>query len=382
MFKRILIANRGEIACRVIKTARLMGIKTVAVYSEADRDALHVEMADEAVHIGPPPSAQSYLVIERIVQACRDTGAEAVHPGYGFLSERAEFARALAENDVTFIGPHPDAIAAMGDKIAAKRAAFRALTEDKWPTRLICFSDDMDGLRKVPDNVPNKELLEKNLGKPLTTVPDPFGTHDSFGAHNNARLRAFLDTFGFDYEFASSTEYYKSGKFDVTLLRVLERLEAVMAIMLPSLREERATTYSPFLPISKTVLSSLSEMRKEQAHLAIVVDDYGGTAGIVTLEDLVEELIGDIRDEYDAEQSQRTTRPGGEVEVDGLLNLHEFAEQTGIALPEGPYETAAGFVLAGLGEVSHQAAAWKRQVRGLLDAGEIEATASVPAWTW
>src|SRR5215471_11016427 len=106
-----------------------------------------------------------------------------------------------------------------------------------------------------------------------------------------------------------------------------------------------------FLPISKTVLSSLSEMRRERAHLAIVVDDYGGTAGIVTLEDLVEELIGDIRDEYDTEQGQPTTRPGGEVEVDGLLNLDEFAEQTGITLPEGPYETAAGYVLAALGDL-------------------------------
>jgi putative hemolysin len=106
-----------------------------------------------------------------------------------------------------------------------------------------------------------------------------------------------------------------------------------------------------FLPISKTVLSSLSEMRRERAHLAIVVDDYGGTAGIVTLEDLVEELIGDITDEYDLEQGQATTLRGGEVEVDGLLNLSEFTEQTGIELPEGPYETAAGFVLAALGDL-------------------------------
>ena len=106
-----------------------------------------------------------------------------------------------------------------------------------------------------------------------------------------------------------------------------------------------------FLPISKTVLSSLSEMRRERAHLAIVVDEYGGTAGIVTLEDLVEELIGDIRDEYDTEQGQATTLHGGEVEVDGLLNLDEFAEQTGITLPEGPYETAAGYVLAVLGDL-------------------------------
>src|ERR1700712_5115182 len=130
------------------------------------------------------------------------------------------------------------------------RHAFRVLTEDKIKTRLIAFSDDMDGLRKVPDNVPNKDMLTAYLGKTLTKVPDPFGTHSSFGAHNNARLRAFLDTFGFDYEFASSTDYYTSGKFDAALLRVLERIDKVMAIMLPSLREERAASYSPFLPIS------------------------------------------------------------------------------------------------------------------------------------
>src|SRR6478672_4852736 len=129
------------------------------------------------------------------------------------------------------------------------RHAFRVLTGDKIKTRLLAFSDDMDGLRKVPDNVPNKELLEANLGKPLTRVPDPFGTHPSFGQHNNARLRAFLDTFGFDYEFASSTDYYTSGRFDAALLRMLERLDPVMKIMLPSLREERAASYSPFLPI-------------------------------------------------------------------------------------------------------------------------------------
>jgi lysyl-tRNA synthetase class 1 len=129
------------------------------------------------------------------------------------------------------------------------RHAFRVLTEDRIRTRLIAFSDDMDGLRKVPDNVPNREMLEQHLGKPLTRVPDPFGTHQSFGAHNNARLRAFLDAFDFDYEFASSTEYYSSGKFDATLLKMLERIDKVMAIMLPSLREERAASYSPFLPI-------------------------------------------------------------------------------------------------------------------------------------
>ncbi len=127
------------------------------------------------------------------------------------------------------------------------RHALETLADVK--TKLICFSDDMDALRKVPDNVPNPELLEANLGRPLTQVPDPFGTHESFGAHNNARLRAFLDRFGFEYEFASSTEYYTSGRFDAALLRMLEKFDEVMAIMLPTLREERRKTYSPFLPI-------------------------------------------------------------------------------------------------------------------------------------
>src|SRR4051795_309567 len=129
------------------------------------------------------------------------------------------------------------------------RHAFRVLTDDKVKTRLIAFSDDMDGLRKVPDNVPNQELLAKHLGKPLTKVPDPFGTHPSFGEHNNARLRAFLDHFGFEYEFMSSTQAYKSGRFDATLMLMLERFDEIMAVMLPSLRAERAQSYSPFLPI-------------------------------------------------------------------------------------------------------------------------------------
>src|SRR5687768_9559553 len=130
------------------------------------------------------------------------------------------------------------------------RHAFRVLTDDKVKTRLIAFSDDMDGFRKVPDNVPNKDMMAAHLGKPLTEVPDPFSNaYPSFGAHTNARLRAFLDQFGFDYEFLSSTDCYKSGRFDPTLLMFLQRFEAVTKIMLPSLREERAQSYSPFLPI-------------------------------------------------------------------------------------------------------------------------------------
>ncbi len=126
MFKKILIANRGEIACRVIKTAKRMGIKTVAVFSEADRDAVHVEMADEAVLIGPPPAAQSYLVMDKIIAAAKETEAEAIHPGYGFLSENAAFAEALKANDLVFIGPNVEAIRAMGDKIESKKAAAAA----------------------------------------------------------------------------------------------------------------------------------------------------------------------------------------------------------------------------------------------------------------
>ncbi|WOE74008.1 acetyl/propionyl/methylcrotonyl-CoA carboxylase subunit alpha [Alterisphingorhabdus coralli] len=126
MFKKILIANRGEIACRVIRTAKKMGIATVAVYSDADARSPHVQMADEAVHLGPPPAAESYLLADKIIQACKDTGAEAVHPGYGFLSERESFAKALAENDIAFIGPPANAIAAMGDKIESKKLAREA----------------------------------------------------------------------------------------------------------------------------------------------------------------------------------------------------------------------------------------------------------------
>jgi lysyl-tRNA synthetase class 1 len=127
------------------------------------------------------------------------------------------------------------------------RRAFEAISDI--PTRLICFSDDLDGMRKVPDNVPDPVALREHLQKPLTSVPDPFGTHTSFGDHNNAMLRRFLDTFGFEYEFISATEFYKSGQFDDVLLRAAERYDDVMAVMLKSLREERQQTYSIFLPI-------------------------------------------------------------------------------------------------------------------------------------
>ncbi|WP_303831891.1 lysine--tRNA ligase [Asticcacaulis taihuensis] len=130
------------------------------------------------------------------------------------------------------------------------RQAFEAMTGGAWATRLICFSDDMDGLRKVPDGIPNADILREDLYKPLTVVRDPFGEYPSFGQHNNARLKAFLDSFGFTYEFLSSTECYKSGLFDQTLLTALDRFDAIQKVMLPTLGPDRRATYSPFLPIS------------------------------------------------------------------------------------------------------------------------------------
>jgi propionyl-CoA carboxylase alpha chain len=162
MFKRILIANRGEIACRIIKTARRMGIETVAVYSEADRDALHVEMADEAVLIGPPPAAESYLVIEGIIEACRKTGAKAVHPGYGFLSEREAFPRALSEAGIVFIGPNAGAIAAMGDKIESKKAAAKAKVSTV-PGYLGVIEDEKHAV-KIADSIGYPVMIKASAG--------------------------------------------------------------------------------------------------------------------------------------------------------------------------------------------------------------------------
>lgn len=156
------------------------------------------------------------------------------------------------------------------------RHAFRVLTEDRVPTRLVCFSDDMDGLRKVPDNVPNREMMAGHLGKPLSRVPDPFSNeHPSFAAANNARLRAFLDRFGFVYDFASATDYYTSGRFDAALMRMLAVYDEVMAIILPTLGEERRATYSPFLPICP----------RTGIVLQVPMIDRDAEAGTVTYED-------------------------------------------------------------------------------------------------
>jgi propionyl-CoA carboxylase alpha chain len=162
MFKRILIANRGEIACRIIKTAHRLGIEAVAIYSEADRDALHVEMADEAVPIGPPPAAESYLVIDKIVEACRRTGAEAVHPGYGFLSEREAFPKALAQVGIVFIGPNPAAIAAMGDKIESKKAAAAAKVSTV-PGHLGVIENEVEAMR-IAEEIGYPVMIKASAG--------------------------------------------------------------------------------------------------------------------------------------------------------------------------------------------------------------------------
>src|SRR4051794_35072526 len=154
------------------------------------------------------------------------------------------------------------------------RRAFQIMAPDV-PTKLFAFSDDMDGLRKVPDNIPNQEMVREHLGKPLTKVPDPFGKFESFGHHNNAMLRGFLDSFGFEYEFQSATDWYGSGRFDEALLTVLRNYDAVMKVMLPSLREERASTYSPFLPISPT----------SGRVLQVPILEHNADAGTIVFED-------------------------------------------------------------------------------------------------
>jgi propionyl-CoA carboxylase alpha chain len=194
MFKKILIANRGEIACRIIRTAQRMGIATVAVYSEADAEALHVRMADEAVPIGPPPSAESYVKIERIVEACRATGAEAVHPGYGFLSENPAFATALAKVGVTFIGPGPEAIAAMGDKIQSKKLA-RDSGVSSVPGHLAVIPD-ADSAVRVARDIGYPVMIKASAGgggKGMRIAASDEETREGFGSAASEARSSFAD---------------------------------------------------------------------------------------------------------------------------------------------------------------------------------------------
>ena len=204
------------------------------------------------------PFEQARNLLARVLRVRLDDGERdlaSVLINSGKADEAFKTFEALRKPVVLETGYGPSGLPHMGTfgevaRTTMVRMAFRALTDDALPTRLISFSDDMDGLRKVPPNVPNGELLALDLDKPLTVVRDPFGEHESFGHHNNARLRAFLDSFGFEYEFVSSTDCYRGGRFDETLLTALARFDAIQKIMLPSLGEERRATYSPFLPIS------------------------------------------------------------------------------------------------------------------------------------
>ncbi len=191
MFKKILIANRGEIACRVIKTAKKMGIKTVAVYSEADKEALHVQLADEAVWIGPSPSRESYLVMDHIIQACKDTGAEAVHPGYGFLSENEQFARRCEEEGIVFIGPKYQSIAAMGDKIASKKLALEAKV------------NTIPGFNEAIEKAEDAVKIAQGIGYPVMIKA-------SAGGGGKGLRVAFNDTEAFDGFTACRTEALNS----------------------------------------------------------------------------------------------------------------------------------------------------------------------------
>ncbi len=234
------------------------------------------------------PFEQARNLLARLLKSRLDTDAERDLASSLIHTGKTDEARAALEGlqrEVIFeTGYGPSGLPHIGTfnevlRTTMVRNAFRALTGDQWPTRLYCFSDDMDGFRKVPENVPNRDQMAEDLGKPLTEVRDPFGAGESFGRANNARLRAFLDQYGFDYEFLSATDCYRSGRFDEILLRALERFDDIQAIMLPTLGPDRRATYSPFLPISPTtgrVLQAPTLERNVEAG-TIVFEDEDGT---------------------------------------------------------------------------------------------------------
>jgi lysyl-tRNA synthetase class 1 len=269
------------------------------------------------------PFEQARALLDRVLRvrldsdADRDLAASLIQKG----EARAAVERfaALADRSVLFeTGYGPSGLPHIGTfgevaRTTMVRTAFRALTDDAIPTKLICFSDDMDGMRKVPPNLPNQELLAANIDRPLTVVPDPFGEHESFGHHNNARLRAFLDAFGFEYEFVSATDCYRSGRFDEVLLRALERFDAIQKIMLPSLGEERRATYSPFLPISpktgKVLQVPTLEGRVETG--TIVFKDEDGTPTEVPV------TGGGVKMQWRPDWAMRWTALGVDYEMSG-----------------------------------------------------------------
>jgi lysyl-tRNA synthetase class 1 len=264
------------------------------------------------------PFEQARLVVERLKKHPKD-GPVIFETGYG-------------PSGLPHIGTFQEVA-----RTTMVRHAFRVLTDDKIPTRLIAFSDDMDGLRKVPDNIPNKEVLQANLHKPLTQIPDPFGCHESFAHHNNAKLREFLDGFGFEYEFLSSTERYKSGRFDEALLTMLDRFDQVMAIMLPTLGEERRASYSPFLPISPKTgkVLQVPTLARNFAKGTIVFEDEDG--------EKIETPVtgGHVKIQWKPDWALRWTALGVDYEmsgkdlIDSVQQSSKICRALGGAPPEG-----------------------------------------------
>ncbi|MBX9884982.1 MAG: lysine--tRNA ligase [Novosphingobium sp.] len=267
------------------------------------------------------PFEEARKIVKRFPGGKRDAGGELVpvvfETGYG-------------PSGLPHIGTFQEVL-----RTTLVRRAYETLTGGH-PTRLIAFSDDMDGLRKVPDNVPNKQVLAEKLGHPLTRIPDPFGTHESFAHHNNAMLRQFLDQFGFDYEFVSASDRYNSGAFDEALKNVLRKFDAIMDIMLPTLREERRRTYSPVLPVS--------EKSGEVLQVPIEVVDAEG--GLVRFEDggevVVQSILcGKSKLQWKVDWGMRWTALGVDYEMCGkdLTDSHLYsgriAQVLGGRRPEG-----------------------------------------------
>jgi lysyl-tRNA synthetase class 1 len=268
------------------------------------------------------PFDQARALLARILRvrlasdAERDLAATLISAGKA--DEAVKILPALARPVIFETGYGPSGLPHLGTfgevaRTTMVRTAFRALVDDAIATRLVCFSDDMDGLRKVPDNVPNKEMLAEDIGKPLTVVRDPFGEHASFGAHNNARLRAFLDGFGFDYEFVSSTECYRSGMFDETLQVALERFDAIQAVMLPTLGPERRATYSPFLPISPSTgrVLQVPMLERHPERGTIVFEDEDGSRAEVPV------TGGTVKLQWKPDWAMRWTALGVDYEMSG-----------------------------------------------------------------
>ena len=267
------------------------------------------------------PFEQARALLERILRlrlsdAERDLAASLIATGKS--GEAAATFEALRRPVIFETGYGPSGLPHIGTfnevaRTTMVRNAFRALTDDAIPTRLISFSDDMDGLRKVPPNLPNQAMLHEDLGKPLTEVRDPFGTHSSFAAHNNARLRAFLDAYGFDYEFFSATECYRAGRFDETLQKALERFDDIQAVMLPTLGPERRTTYSCFLPVSPKTgrVLQVPTLERHVDRGSIVFEDEDGTKTEVPV------TAGAVKMQWKPDWAMRWTALGVDYEMAG-----------------------------------------------------------------